>query len=228
MSVLPLGWFQYKGLAYAYYDFTSKALVKSDVEGVYFLGEQVIDHSQAMAHLLYEQFWRHRHTFGQYLIPSEHLVEEFMSFLLMAGLQDFDLDQLASLANGLYTIATSQGVHHTTTVTSSTIIPQLSITDCLASSFTDEKKYLCFVCQRLHSRKGRLEACINAHLGERPYVCNRLCGDSLCAKSFASKSKLSRHSRPKEQKEGSCHFCEKALYRQNLARHERSCSARII
>ncbi|PVF96441.1 hypothetical protein CPB86DRAFT_786937 [Serendipita vermifera] len=54
---------------------------------------------------------------------------------------------------------------------------QLSIATFLMSLQSAPNNLTCCLCGRLHSRKGRVEGCINGHLGEKPYACNQQCGD---------------------------------------------------
>ncbi|PVF96438.1 hypothetical protein CPB86DRAFT_786932 [Serendipita vermifera] len=85
---------------------------------------------------------------------------------------------------------------------------QLSIATSLMSIQSAHNKLKCCLCGRSHSRKGRVEGCINRHLGEKPKASLRDANSQRTnsTKRFASKAKLSRHARPKPQRQTPCPF----------------------
>lgn len=88
---------------------------------------------------------------------------------------------------------------------------------------THQSAKICPYCHKTHSRPVRYEACENKHTGARPFLCGGQCGDATCTAAFHSKERLTHHLRTDEDTHVRCKHCGKAGWRQNAARHERSC-----
>ncbi|PVF90771.1 hypothetical protein CPB86DRAFT_821123 [Serendipita vermifera] len=178
---------------------------------------------------LYHRFWQEKHRVNQYLISLEEYPHQFANYFFTSGLDALTLDQLLGLADIHPPIAAITIPSDLMLDTHGTLAPpsppdlQLSIATFLMSLQSFPNKLTCCLCGRSHSRKGRVEACINGHLEEKPYVCNQQCGNDDCIKRFASKAKMSRHARPKQQRQTPCPFCGKVRSKQNIARHKASC-----
>lgn len=78
--------------------------------------------------------------------------------------------------------------------------------------------YQCPICNKVFTRRKRMESCLNQHSGIRPFICNGVCGNSSCRRGFTNKEELDRHQKyPKKR----CEQCGEVVSSQNLARHMR-------
>lgn len=75
-------------------------------------------------------------------------------------------------------------------------------------------------CAKEFERQDRALGHIRMHLSHRPYKCNSRCGNPACVERFCCRSYLQSHL---VRLKDSCKKCGKALFRQNMRRHNTSC-----
>lgn len=87
---------------------------------------------------------------------------------------------------------------------------------------------LCSYCGRKHTRPVRYQECQNRHTGAKPFSCQGVCGQSGCMAAFSSREQLRRHLLPDCITHVRCKRCGHLGWRQNAARHEKTCSSSIF
>jgi hypothetical protein len=145
-------------------------------------GHQRTANSEATLGPLYRNFWKQNHDVKQYFLPSEDFTREFADYFFTSGLDVLTLDQLLELSDIYFPMdTTSMSISFVSDLHTTSAVPlsrdlQYSIAKRLTDLQSGSNKLMCCLCGRSHSRKGRLEGCINRHFGEKPYVCDGKCG----------------------------------------------------
>jgi hypothetical protein len=198
----PMGTFSYEGgrldspifftytplsdSTYVHYDFLRRtsedeqaADLADEPRGVY----QPATSSETSLNLLYHKFWKRKHDLKQYFIPFEQYSREFADWFFTCGIDELTLDQLLDLNDiypPIYAATTlSDAVFDFYAISAPPLSRdlQLSLANFLIGLQGGPDRLICCLCGRSHSRKGRLEGCINNHFEKKPYVCNGMCGD---------------------------------------------------